>query len=311
MDLKQHDSTLPPDHAERVERAWLSLAGLSVGDAFGEKLFHLSRPARYIRERVVAAGPWEVTDDTVMALSIVETLEACGRIDQDDLARRFAARFRQAPWRGYGRAAIGLLEAIAGGADWRQAAGRLFDGQGSMGNGSAMRVGPVGAYFAGDLSAVVEQARASAEVTHAHRDGQAGAVAAAIAAACAWRLRGADDESAGRLLIDAAVELTPEGPVRQGLVEAARIPFDRPVADAATVLGNGSRVTCADTVPFCVWCAAAHLASYEEAIWATASVLGDVDTTCAIVGSIVVLAGGDRSIPPNWLAAREPLPPGM
>ena len=33
-----------------------------------------------------------------------------------------------------------------------------------------------------------------------------------------------------------------------------------------------------------------------------------VDTTCAIVGGIVVLSSGADSIPPRWTAAREPLP---
>jgi ADP-ribosylglycohydrolase len=40
----------------------------------------------------------------------------------------------------------------------------LFNGQGSYGNGSAMRVAPVGAFFADDLKAVVENARLSAQV---------------------------------------------------------------------------------------------------------------------------------------------------
>jgi ADP-ribosylglycohydrolase len=39
-----------------------------------------------------------------------------------------------------------------------------------------MRVAPLGAYFADDLGEVARQALASAEVTHAYADGQAGAV---------------------------------------------------------------------------------------------------------------------------------------
>ena len=46
----------------------------------------------------------------------------------------------------------------------------------------------------------------------------------------------------------------------------------------------------------------------SEAMWATATGLGDVDTTCAIVGGIVVLAAGIESIPADFLARREPLP---
>ncbi len=63
-----------------------------------------------------------------------------------------------------------------------------------------------------------------------------------------------------------------------------------------------------DTVPFCLWCAAQYLDNYEEAMWATVSALGDRDTTCAIVGGIVACYNGVEGIPPDWLAAREPLP---
>jgi len=43
-------------------------------------------------------------------------------------------------------------------------------------------------------------------------------------------------------------------------------------------------------------------------MWATVSALGDRDTTCAIVGGIVACYTGVVGIPPDWLAAREPLP---
>jgi ADP-ribosylglycohydrolase len=42
-----------------------------------------------------------------------------------------------------------------------------------------------------------------------------------------------------------------------------------------------------DTVPYAIWCAARHLDDLVEALWATVSVGGDIDTTCAIVGGIV------------------------
>jgi ADP-ribosylglycohydrolase len=47
-----------------------------------------------------------------------------------------------------------------------------------------MRIAPLAAYFAEDgLEKVVEQAALSAAVTHAHPEGIAGAVAAAVAGA--------------------------------------------------------------------------------------------------------------------------------
>jgi ADP-ribosylglycohydrolase len=44
---------------------------------------------------------------------------------------------------------------------------------------------------------------------------------------------------------------------------------------------------------------------YETALWETVSALGDMDTTCVIVGGI--LAAGGAAIPAAWLARRGPL----
>ena len=136
-----------------------------------------------LRRRVTPDGCWRwpYTDDTVMAVSIVGVLGCCGQIDQDRLAQAFARRFVQEPDRGYGPGAIGLLSQIANGGDWRSLSRGMFGGQGSFGNGSAMRVGPVGAYFADDFDPCVNEARASALVTHAHSEAQAGAIAVSVA----------------------------------------------------------------------------------------------------------------------------------
>ena len=74
------------------------------------------------------------------------------------------------------------------------------------------------------------------------------------------------------------------------------------------MLGCGYQVSCPDTVPFCLYCAGEFLDDYEEAMWQTVSALGDRDTTCAIVGGIVVMYAGLESIPKSWLEKREPIP---
>jgi len=305
-DRAGHKEMRPSDHDERVGRARVALEGVAVGDAFGELFFDRYNREVLMPRRALPDGPWPYTDDTAMAMSIVDVLTDRGRIDQDELAARFAERFVAQPGRGYGPGTFALLMAIARGADWRGAARSMFGGQGSWGNGSAMRVAPVGGYFADDPAEAARQARASAAVTHAHGEGQAGAIAVGVAAAMAWQLRNADDADRGAVLIDAAIEHTPESEVHAGLRKAAKLDTDR-TDRAAAVLGSGTRISCPDTVPFCIWCAARHLDSFAEALWATASGLGDVDTTCAIVGGIVALATGIKGIPPEWLARREDL----
>nr|HEX4313649.1 ADP-ribosylglycohydrolase family protein [Kofleriaceae bacterium] len=79
---------------------------------------------------------------------------------------------------------IGLSVGDASGETmWRREAQGLFGGRGSYGNGAAMRASPIGAYFRDDLERVRDEAVRSAEPTHAHADGVAGAVAVAVAVA--------------------------------------------------------------------------------------------------------------------------------
>jgi ADP-ribosylglycohydrolase len=289
-----------------MERALLALDGLSVGDAFGDRFFvSPDSVEQLIEARALARAPWGYTDDTEMATAIVDVLDARGRVDQDALARAFAQRYAKDPGRGYGGGAHSILRAIGAGEPWRDASRSAFSGMGSLGNGGAMRAAPVGAYFADDLDAVVEQARLSAEVTHAHPDGQAGAIAAAVAAAYAHRWRADRASLGGESLFAVVLAHTPGSATREMIERAAKLDASEPVEIAMWSLGTGSKVTSADTVPFSLWCAARHLGDYEEALWTTVSGLGDRDTTCAIVGGIVALSCGREAIPAEWLSARE------
>jgi ADP-ribosylglycohydrolase len=290
-----------------AERARLSLEGLSVGDAFGERFFGpeeqiLPRVARRIspRDRL-----WRYTDDTEMALSIVEQLTQRGSIDQDELARAFAERMD--PNRGYGAGAYRVLSHVLEGGDWRHASRSNFRGKGSFGNGAAMRVAPLGAFFSDDLERCADEARLSAEITHAHPEGIAGAIAVAIAAALAWKRRGSG-LPLGREWLREVRERVPAGSVRAGIDEALALPSQTRTQSAAGALGNGAGVTAADTVPFCLWVASWHSHDFVEAMWQTVSALGDRDTTCAIVGGIVSVHLGDEGVPGEWRNAREALP---
>jgi ADP-ribosylglycohydrolase len=292
--------SIPQDHAERMTRARLALDGLSVGDAFGGRFF--TPPDE---SRAVPPAPWPYSDDTEMALAIISVLDRHGRVEPDELARDFAHRYQADPYRGYGLTVRRVLEGIAAGIPWDQAAGQVYGGLGSMGNGGAMRAAPIGAYYADDYGAVVEQARVSAATTHAHPEGQAGAIAVAVAAA--WASRTGGRPEAGRGMLEVVAERTPVGETRSGIVRALSLDFGLTVRSAVEVLGNGSRITAPDTVPFALWCAARHIDDYAEALWAAASAGGDNDTNGAIVGGIVVLAKGTGAIPQGWLMAREVL----
>jgi ADP-ribosylglycohydrolase len=297
----------PTNHLERMNRVRLALEGLSVGDALGQQFF---QPARrvMINYRQAPEGPWPYTDDTEMALAIAETIEQLGEVDQELLASNFARRYLARPSRGYGAGAHDLLSAVAAGESWREAGRALFNGEGSMGNGGAMRAAPVGAYFADDFAddfaRTVTEARRSAEVTHQHPEGIEGAVAVAVASAWAWQ-RGQARPPLG--MLETVLDHLSPSDLRVGCERALRLrdepSFDRVVG----ILGNGSKILARDTAPFCLWCAERHLDDYSAALWTAFSAGGDIDTNGAIVGGIVALAVGLDGIPREWRFMREPL----
>ncbi len=291
---------------DRLARAALSLEGLSVGDAFGEQFFVDPREVdALIQTRTLPAPEWYFTDDTQMALSAYSILRQYGAVNQDILAMSFGARYDAR--RGYGGAMHWLLPKLWQGGKWPELAPLLFEGQGSYGNGGAMRVAPIGAYFADDLAAVVDHAARSSVVTHAHPEASAGAVAVAVGAALAARCAGGPYPSRQEFL-ELILPHVPSSIVREKVRHARNLAPDASVTLAVSALGSGHDISAQDTCPFALWCAGGHLGSYEEALWLTVSGLGDRDTTCAMVGGIVALSAGAASIPAAWTAAREPLP---
>ena len=303
------DQTLsvPADLGPAGQRALDSLHGLSVGDALGASLEgHPYAPGGTVLSLPPASShaPW--TDDTQMALSVVEVLLESGEIDADRLAAAFSRRYET--WRGYGAGMHELLNRLQAGEGWRTARFCSFR-SGSFGNGSAMRVAPLGAFLAErTVDVVVEQASLSASVTHAHPEGVAGAVAVALAAWHAARSRGGPAPDAG-VLLEAIAGALPEGTeVARGIVAARGLAPDFDLGEAVELLGNGSRVSCADTVPLALWIAAHHLDAYPRAVELAVAAGGDTDTTAAIVGGIVAARVTASGIPAEWRQAVEPLP---
>lgn len=298
---------LPLDHEERLARARLSLEGLSTGDAFGERFF--TDPAKVLemlRERTVPSSTWRFTDDTVMGCGVFLTLQQHGRVDENALARTLARLHDRDMTRGYGAGAHRVLQRIHANGDWFRHTTELFRGEGSFGNGGAMRAGPVGGYFADDYAKVVDEADKSAIVTHAHKEGRAGAVAVAVATAHAWLHRGNAEEFRSTLY-DVCLQYTPRGHVWDGIERARNTPPGSSVELAVQRLGNGVEISAPDTVPLALWCAHRHIDDFGEALWTTVSALGDRDTTCAIVGSIVSVYVGIEDIPSEWRERRERL----
>lgn len=294
------------DHKQRIELAKHSLTGVSMGDAFGDRFFgEAGMIAESLAERKIPSGKWEFTDDTVMSIAILDELEISGGIDQDRLIRRFCVNHNLDPNRGYGATLRKLLREVGEGQDWQTVSKQVFDGQGSMGNGAAMRVCPIGAYYADDLQNVKTLAVRSAEVTHANPEALAGAMSVAVATALASRIKQEGSSPAPLDFIDAILRELPSSDTTSKIAKSKSVPYTYHIETVRKILGNGVNMTAQDTVPFVIWCAAHNLENFEEALWKAVSVLGDRDTICAMVAGITIMSCHESSVPKSWLDSVE------
>ncbi len=291
-------------HQLRLSRAVRSLDGLMTGDGFGGCFFgETAQVNQRLTRRDFPQPIWHLTDDSVMACGLVEILARKGRVDQDALARSFANNYIRDPMRGYGPYAQNLLKMLASGGDWRALTNSLGSDSSFMGIGAAMRVAPLGAYFADDLAEVITQARLQSSVTHHHPESVSGAIAVAVAAATAWNLRPhANKLECGRQLLETTLANTPAGLVHARLETASTIAFDCELDEAIAALGHGEDMSVQATIPYAIWCAARCMGDYQETLWCAVSGLGKRDSACAIAGGIAALA---QPVPKPWWACVE------
>lgn len=277
-----------PDPVESIVG---SLLGLALGDAFGAP--HEGGLVERAVWRLIGRqqGRLRWTDDTQMSLDLAESLVARGHLDQDDLARRFAASYRWS--RGYGPGAAKLLKRVRRGQPW-QAASRAIHADGSFGNGAAMRAPVVGLWLAEqDETTIRRAAHATAEITHAHPLAIEAAELIALATALAYR---------GVPLEELLAQLGRAGrqeAYRQKLARATTWlgngddPDPRSVAHA---LGNG--MTALDSSVTAIYLATRFAErSFDELLSFVIALGGDVDTIAAMAGAIWGARRGASALP--------------
>jgi ADP-ribosylglycohydrolase len=192
------------------------------------------------------------TDDTVLTVAVADVILHGG-----DRARVSKEYFERYPGRSYG----GMFQAWASSAD--------TEPYNSFGNGSAMRVSPVGFAFE-SLEEVLAEAKKSAEFTHNHPEGIKGAQAVAAAIFLARTGKTKDE-----------IKLYVEEQFGYDLGE----PLDE-IREYYTydVTGQGS-------VPQSI-IAFLESTDFEDAIRKAVSIGGDSDTVACITGGIAEAAYG-------------------
>jgi ADP-ribosylglycohydrolase len=186
------------------------------------------------------------TDDTVLTIAIAHSI-----LDNSDIAsalKKYAQRYPSLPY---------------GGAFYRWVWSADNEPYGSFGNGSAMRVSPVG--FAYDsVEDVLQQAKKTAAVTHNHPEGIKGAQATALAIFLA---RAGEEKTA----------------IRKEITQRFCYDLNRTVDEIRPAYDFD--VTCQGSVPESI-IAFLESSSWEDAVRKSISLGGDSDTMACITGGI-------------------------
>jgi ADP-ribosylglycohydrolase len=341
-------------HSTRLDRVRGCLLGLAVGDALGAPLEGLSAQqirAHYTQvvDYVDGVVAWKkkpyrwrlpglYSDDTQQALAVADVLLECGRVDPDRLAELYLelatpeGSFLGAH-RGVGRSFRQVLD------DLRRGRSPRMTGQDSAGSGAAMRIAPVGLYYAdpseamfGDRFEAMFGAIMDASLM-THRDVRSLAGAVAVAEAVRRLVSGEDREpsmlfrlasdvkKAERLIAeryaDVVLSLEEHGhSVSQAIARVEPL-LEMPRSRAFTALvdeanRHGPVPPCRRAtmgfppacIPTCLYLLMTS-DSFEEAITEVVNLGGDADTTGAILGSLAGAHFGQTGIPDRWLVGLQ------
>lgn len=278
------------------------MLGLALGDTLGAPYEGgwLERALWWALGWVAGGGVRRWSDDTRMAMDLAESLLACGGLDQEDLAQRFAASYR---WhRGYGPGAARVLRRIRAGQPWQQANRSVYP-QGSWGNGAAMRAPVLALWPFPSMQALAVAARQSALITHAHPEGIEGAVLIAIATRALMQ-----GQSQAEVLMQVRQQLQVKA-FDEALALAGNwlAQATRPTAgEVAASLGND--ITARTSCVTALYLALRHLQQPFAAMTEHAIACGgDTDTIAAMAGALWGAFHGATALPPLPLEQREHL----
>lgn len=329
----------------RLDRCRGCFLGLAIGDALGaplEGLSHQQIRSHYgqVIDFVDGAIAWKrkpyrwrfpglYSDDTQQALVLADVLLACGQIDPRRVADLYInLATPETPFLGAHRGVGRSFRLVVN--ELKRGVSPLETGQHSAGIGAAMRIAPVGLYFASAPSALIEAVMTASLMTHRDIRSLAGAVAVAFAVrnlieGCERGERGpsfalwlaadvarAEDQiassygdrvvglprhrhsiSSAIAKVEALVDI-PRDRALNALVDEANCHGPEPECRRPTM---GFPPAC---IPTCIYLFLTS-DSLEEALVEVVNMGGDTDTAGAILGALAGAYYGTAAIPERWL----------
>jgi len=287
----------------KKDRFAACLLGQAIGDALGmpfEGMSSGSISARYgqvvefLPSPELAAGQY--TDDTKMMLCTAESIAKKGHVNPEDIAERFVAWFDTGDLRGIGNTCLESILNLKSGASWQDSGSR---GKWAAGNGTAMRIAPVGLLDCQDLERLRKDCWSTSIITHNNPEAVAGATA--VAYVIARLVTGDLDEET--LLADSA-DFVGESEVARNLFKAqGLLSSNTPTEEALAMLGTSGYVV--ETVASALYCFLRTPADFVTTVSSAVMGGGDTDTTAAVAGAISGAYNGLSNLPAHLVEQVE------
>ncbi|RLB41993.1 MAG: hypothetical protein DRH12_06795 [Deltaproteobacteria bacterium] len=279
-----------------------AMIGSALGDAIGELAFQYHTKNALLKA-VHRSSILRYTDDTAMAIGLAESLVERGDVDQEHIGERFRFNYEAEPWRGYASGPPTIFSLVSRrNVRYVEAARSLFGGEGSLGNGAAMRIVPVGIFFHGS-NHLLEKARQSAEVTHAHPVGMDGAAIQAMAISMAVDMDPSEAFSWPEMLNNLIKEAKTKE-IKEKLTEVKNL-LDQRSSPENAARKIGRSVAVHESMPFAIYSFLRHPESFDSCLMCAVLNGGDRDTLGAMAGAISGAYLGIGDIPGEWISRLE------
>ena len=278
------------------------LVGVAIGDGLGDW-----REGRGMAKREdidSLAGKLEeliYTDDTHMTIGVAESLLKSKGFNGERMAQGFIRNYESEPWRGYGPGPPKIFSMIKSGEPWDSAGAKLYRG-GSFGNGSAMRVAPVGLLYSNTPEKLREIAYESSSITHSHELGKEGAALQAYAIALALNTPSDEDIDKEAFLLKLQ-SFAQNQLYKEKVTRIKELLGEQGRTKVVAVLGNG--IEAPRSVPTAIYSFLLQPKSYKDTVIYAISLGGDTDTIASMAGAISGAYLGIEAIPQEWRAKLE------
>ncbi|KZC15068.1 PREDICTED: poly(ADP-ribose) glycohydrolase ARH3-like [Dufourea novaeangliae] len=314
-----------------------SLLGALIGDCLGSSYENeeiLTTGMKLILQRSFdkLEGPMfkapviQFTDDSAMTYSMAKSLIDTGELDIIDLAKRFVKSYYQEPNRGYGPLVVTVFQKLRGNKfmDILSPAKEQFNGQGSWGNGAAMRVAPITLFCYQNYDKLLDIVRKASQLTHTHKVGVDGAILQAVAVQQSLLLNPNEELNAINFIDDLIhkmnqIEIDDDGlglsepqpyKVQLSVMKSLILEEGEESHEEKVVQILGNSVSALYSVPTAIFCflrAQKPITGiqtenpFRRAIQYAISLGGDADTIGSMTGAIAGAFYGEEKINPNLL----------